>query len=176
MDIKLKVVLSSIGSVISSTLIYIVLHEGGHSLVAVICGANITTFSILGAHMSYDGGIFNSFTLALLDVAGMLFPVLVSIIYMIFYQGGLTSILYRIFSFLFVLIPISSILAWVFVPIFYLFGKEPINDDVTRFLNNTGINPVVIVVAATITLTCCIFIAWNKKIIRNYWSTLRSVR
>ncbi|MDE7310746.1 MAG: M50 family metallopeptidase [Eubacterium sp.] len=37
-------------------ILYIFLHEGGHALVAVLCGAKITSFSIIGAHTSATGG------------------------------------------------------------------------------------------------------------------------
>ena len=50
---------------------YILLHEGGHALAAISCGARITEFSILGAYMRYEGGRFTAVTLSLFHAAGM---------------------------------------------------------------------------------------------------------
>ena len=62
MDLKAKKIVYMFVSLVLAVPIYIVLHEGGHALVAVLCGARITKFSILGAYMNYEGGIFTSFT------------------------------------------------------------------------------------------------------------------
>ena len=51
---------------------YIALHEGGHALVAVCCGARITKFSVFGAYTAYEGGTFTAVTLSLTNIAGML--------------------------------------------------------------------------------------------------------
>lgn len=118
MNLKVKIILSLFISLILVIPIYILLHEGGHSLIAVLCGAKITKFSILGAYMSYEGGSFTPITLSLSNVAGMLLPVLAAVVYMLAYRNQAASILYRIFSFLFVLVPTGSILAWVLVPVY----------------------------------------------------------
>ncbi len=46
-----KKLLSLFASILIAVPLYILLHEGGHGLVAVLCGACITDFSILGAYM-----------------------------------------------------------------------------------------------------------------------------
>jgi len=38
--------------------VYIVLHEFGHCIVVWACGGKVTNFSIMTAHMSYDGENF----------------------------------------------------------------------------------------------------------------------
>lgn len=172
MNLKVKIILSAFISILISLPAYIVLHEGGHALVAAFCGAHITKFSVLGAYMSFEGGAFTSTTLALMNIGGMLLPVLVAIVYMLSYRKKGTSMPYKIFSFLFLLIPIGSILAWVIVPIMYLAEKAPQNDDVTKFINNSGLSPWVVLSAASILFACCFFLAWKKKIIQNYWAAV----
>lgn len=54
------------GSIFLLLPFYVLLHEGGHALVALLCGARVTEFSLLGAHMSYEGGAFTPLTLSLL--------------------------------------------------------------------------------------------------------------
>lgn len=169
-------ILSVFGSVILVMFFYIVLHESGHCLVAIFCGARITEFSILGAHMSYEGGTFNSITLPLLNAAGMLMPVIVSGAYIAFYSNKRDSIFYRIYSFMFALIPFFSLIAWIFVPILYMRGTAPAADDVTQFINNSGLNPWIVCLTAGIMLFCGVFFAWKKRILQNYWEACRGVR
>ena len=58
MNLKVKKILSLLASAVLMVPAYILLHEGGHALVAVLCGARITEFSVLGAYMGYEGGVF----------------------------------------------------------------------------------------------------------------------
>lgn len=174
MNLKIKTILSLFVSILFVIPIYIVLHEGGHTLIAVLYGAHITKFSIWGAYMSYEGGTFTPIGFSLLNIAGMLLPVLVAIIYMLTYRSNVISIPYRIFSYIFVVAPICSVLAWVFIPILYLADKAPQYDDVTRFMNHSGLSPWVVSFTALIIFACCIFIAWKKKIIQNFLTTVRN--
>jgi hypothetical protein len=173
MNLKVKIILSVFINFILIFPIYILLHEGGHSLIAALCGAKITKFSILGAYMSYEGGAFTPITLSLFHVAGMLLPVLASVVYMLTYRDNAASIPYRTFSFFAVLVPIFSILAWVLVPVLYLAGQAPPNDDVTKFINHSGLSPWMVLFAAVLLFTFCILTAWKKKIIQTYWKTIR---
>ena len=168
-----KVIISALGSVIIVIFSYIILHEAGHCLVAVFCGAKITQFSILGAHMSYVGGEFNTITYALLHAAGTLLPVVVSFVFMAFYRKGYKNVFYRIFSTMFSLLPFFSLIAWILVPILYLLGEAPENDDVTKFINALGLNPWIVSVAAIVLFMSGILFAWKIKIILNYYNTCR---
>lgn len=71
-SLKAKKIISLFASIICTIPIYLILHEGGHALIAILCGARITEFSILGAYMLYEGGIFPSITLSLFHAAGMI--------------------------------------------------------------------------------------------------------
>lgn len=133
-NLKVRKILAVLLSVACMIPLYVVLHEGGHALVAVMCGARITKFSILGAYMNYEGGQFSAAMFSLFHAAGMLLPLLAAILYMIAYQSGARSIFYRIFSFLVLLLPVGAVLAWVGVPILCLAGYEPTGDDVKKIL------------------------------------------
>lgn len=78
MDLNTRKILSLFASILFTIPVYIILHEGGHALIALSCGARITEFSILGAYMRYGGGTFTALTLSLFYIAGMLLPVLIS--------------------------------------------------------------------------------------------------
>lgn len=98
MDLNTRKILSLFASILFTIPVYIILHEGGHALIALSCGARITEFSILGAYMRYGGGTFTALTLSLFYIAGMLLPVLISIAYMLLYRDAAQSVFYRIFS------------------------------------------------------------------------------
>ena len=152
---------------------YIILHEGGHALIALSCGARITEFSILGAYMRYEGGTFTALTLSLFYIAGMLLPVLISIAYMLLYRDAAQSVFYRIFSFLFPLILTAPALAWGIVPLLYLSDQAPPGDDVTGFIESSGASPWAVLLGAVLLFAGCLFLAWQRKIIQNYWAAVR---
>ena len=166
MNLKVKKILSLFAGILILIPLYVALHEGGHALTAVLCGARITQFRILGAYMAYEGGRFTSLTLSLFHISGMLLPVLVSILYSLAYRGRIESIFYQIFSFLFILIPTGSILAWVIVPILYLLGQAPQTDDAAKFIDSSGLSPWVVLLGAILLFACCLFLAGRKKSFR----------
>ncbi len=112
MDLNTRKILSLFASILFTIPVYIILHEGGHALIALSCGARITEFSILGAYMRYEGGTFTALTLSLFYIAGMLLPVLISIAYMLLYRDAAQSVFIEFFSFLFPLILTAPALAW----------------------------------------------------------------
>lgn len=78
--------------------IYIILHEGGHALIASLYGAKIIEFNIMEGYIIAPGGVFSEITLALFYAAGMLTPVSIFTIYLMRYQRGTGKGFYRIFS------------------------------------------------------------------------------
>lgn len=96
--LMLKLLLAAFLEVI----LYIFLHEGGHALAAISCGAKITAFGIIGAYTSSVGGSYTQVTGAILNIAGMALPLIISICYIVFFfrknRGGE---FYRIFSMFF---------------------------------------------------------------------------
>ena len=121
-------------SVWISLFMYTFLHEFGHLVVAVLCGSTITEFSIFTSHVSFYGGIYNDFSLMALHVNGILLPVLVVFVYLLFYKNCKKKF-YHMFSYIFCIMPICSLLAWVILPIAYMWNQAPVNDDVTKFLD-----------------------------------------
>ncbi|MFR1808071.1 MAG: hypothetical protein ACLSWV_03905 [Pygmaiobacter massiliensis] len=175
-DKKMELKLSIVASFLITIFLYIFLHEAGHSLVAIACGAQITKFSILKASMAYVGGSFTALTGSLLNAAGMLLPVLVSIIVIFFYNKETENMFYRVFFTAFCVTPFFSTIAWIIIPILYSFGSAPKHDDVTKFLNYSGINPFIISAAAFALLVAGLFLAYKKKILQNYWNSCKSVK
>lgn len=148
---------------------YILLHEGGHALAAISCGAKITEFSILGAYMRYEGGRFTAVTLSLFHAAGTLLPVILAVVYMLAYRSGSRSVFYRIFSFFALLMPVGSILGWVVVPVLCLLEEAPGTDDAAKFIESSGLSPWIVLGGAALLFAGCLLLAWRKKIPQNYW-------
>lgn len=96
---KRKIFFSFILSALLSILLYIVLHEAGHCIVAILCGATITEFSILSAHMNYSGGDFTALSALFLSANGILFPLFLSYIYAFLYRAAAKNKIYRMMSF-----------------------------------------------------------------------------
>lgn len=96
---KRKIFFSFVLSALLSILLYIVLHEAGHCIVAILCGATITEFSILSAHMNYSGGNFTALSALFLSANGILFPLFLSYIYTFLYRAAAMNKFYRMMSF-----------------------------------------------------------------------------
>lgn len=79
---------------------------------------------------------------------------------------------YCIVSFMVLLMPMGSILAWVIVPVLSLMGSAPRDDDAAKFIDSSGLSPWAVLLGAVLLLACCLWIAWRKKIPQNYWSAL----
>lgn len=174
MELKIRKMIFLLISLAAVVPLYIILHEGGHGLVAVLCGARITAFSVFGAYMQYEGGVFTPTSLSLFHCGGMLLPVLAAILYMLTYRSQAAGLGYRIFSFMFLLFPLGSILAWAAVPVLYLFGMAPQGDDVTRFIDSSGVSPWVVLLGAVLLFAVSFLLAWRKRIFQNYWDVVKA--
>ncbi|AWW27461.1 hypothetical protein ACIZ62_17825 [Acetobacterium carbinolicum] len=165
MNIKTKYVLSTILATVIAVVTYITLHEAGHCLVALACGAKITKFSILSASMAYEGGVFNRFQFALFHAAGALFPIIVCFLLLFFYRRTQKGMLYHQFYFMFSLISIASVFAWILVPICSIFTEVPQGDDVTKFMVETGFSPLIVVFGALMIILPMIFLVRKKGVL-----------
>ena len=150
--------------------LYILLHEFGHMVVMLSAGATITSFSIFTAHVSAVGGDYTNLSNMCMNANGALFPLIISYFYSLLYKKGSTKSFYRIFSYVFILIPIGSMLAWVFVPFLYLNGSAPINDDVTKFLIVfcENYHPLIVSVMAVVLMGLGVVLMIKKLIIHNF--------
>lgn len=145
---RLVFVLSSIFGMFAALALYIALHEGGHALVALLCGARVTAFSILNAFMAYEGGSFGAFTAPLFHAAGMLLPVCLALAFLLACKRKPKRLFPRLFIFYACALPLFSVLAWVFGPLTFLLGAAPAGDDVTRFLRQSSAPPLLVALAA----------------------------
>ena len=165
-------------SALLSIFLYIFLHELGHTIVLWSVDADITEFSILNAHVNYIGGEWTNVSDRWMHLNGALFPVILAVVYMLFYRKDITNRFYRIFSGFFVLLPIGSLLAWVFIPFIYMAGQAPEDDDVSKFLYNftTDYPSYLVSIAAVIIIICCITLAVKMGIVKNARETINEIK
>lgn len=144
---------------------YTASHELGHALVGLAAGGRVVGFSLgFNAHVSILSAQYTPFSEGLLHVAGALLPALLLIIVLFFYKSNAKSLLYRSFCYLFTAFVCGSLLVWVFMPIYSLFGTLPEGDDITKFLAATGIPPVFVAAAFAVVILFLLLFAVRKQV------------
>ena len=133
--------------------IYTFLHEAGHALIGSLFGETLTEFSVrfwdLSAHVNMVGGELNQRQVAIQSVAGVSLPLLVWLLFISFVPRNPGFIL-RMLKLLASMMVLNTLLAWIILPIFYRFGNTPASDDVTHFLQSSGVPPLVLALVAMI--------------------------
>lgn len=170
---QVKVALAFIGSLWIAMPLYILLHEGGHALVASLCGAKIIELNIMEAYVVAEGGTFNVITLGLFYVSGTLVPMVILTLYLLIYPRETNKDFYSIFSALFTGMILFSMGVWVIVPIQYMLGIANAKDDVIQFIKVLNINPLIVVILASILMGIYTWIIWKKRIFQNGYSVLK---
>lgn len=176
MNRKIKTNLYLLLSAMIAIVGYIFLHELGHMIVMLSAGAEICDFSILTAHVSAVGGNYTDVSDLWLHANGMLFPVILFLIYCVLYKKDSKSSLYCIFSYIAALLPTASMLAWVIIPFAYLQGKAPAGDDVTKFLHNWSqtFQPLIVSIFAIIGIGINVGLMIKKQIIKNFFHVMKN--
>lgn len=146
------------------------MHETGHCIAVIAAGGTVTKFSILTAHMSYIcDEDFSNVQSMWVNVNGTLFPMILSYVYMFFYQEKRTNSLYQMLS-ISAIIPTGALVPWVFIPFLYLNGNAPIRDDTTKFLDIFAMyhSPIFVTIGALLLIGLSIALVIKKKIFKNY--------
>ncbi len=155
-------------------LLYVVVHELGHTIIALVYGAEITEFSILDAHMSYNGGTFSKAMYLLFHAAGMLLPIILIVPIIISYKQGKKSILYHCCYMTACLWGVSPLLAWLIVPVVSLVDSPPQGDDVGKFIMSSEWHPMIVFAGALAILTGMLALVIKKGIIQEFIAILKS--
>ncbi|MCM1235885.1 MAG: M50 family metallopeptidase [Ruminococcus flavefaciens] len=177
MSRKFRFSLTILALILVSIIMYIFVHESGHALVAILCGAKNVKISIVSAHTWWTGDSFTAITDALCYVAGAALPVFVSWIAMIFYSKSHKGLIYHIVYFIFLIVSISSVFAWVGIPAYSMFAPFPDQtDDVARFLNASDIPPIIVSLTGVIVILISIFIAIKKQLFSTWIQLAKDIR
>ena len=170
MNAKIKLKICTVVSAMLVVVLYILFHETGHLLVMLSAGETIDDFSILGAHVSGHGGKYTFVSNLWLNVNGAVLPVIISLVYLLFYKKERQNTFYRMFSFFAGFMPIFTLFAWVFIPLAYINGTAPPNDDCTKFLVSFSqiANPLFVSAAALVIIVLGGILFIKKGVLRNY--------
>ena len=170
-----KFLLCTVAAFIPVIVLYILFHELGHLIVMLSAGDVIDDFSILGAHVSGHGGEYTLVSAMWLNANGAVLPLIISFVYLLFYNKDRNSTFYRLFSFFFGFAPASSLLAWVIIPFAYIKGSAPAGDDATKFLDSFSqiAHPLLVSAAALLLIVPGIILLIKKGAFRNYIYELR---
>lgn len=145
--------------------LYTLLHEGGHALVAILNGGRVDWMVLgLNAQVQTSGTDFTPFTEALFNSMGVLLPVIVLIPALLVYNPKIKNSCYHIFFAAFSISITSSLLAWVVLPIVSFFTLIPASDDTTKFLNVTGLHPLIVTLSATLLIFALVFFIFKRGI------------
>jgi hypothetical protein len=135
--------------VLFSLFLYTFLHEGGHALAGVLSGGTVTGFNVnfldFSAHVSLAGS-FTQAEKAANALAGPGLPLLVWLVFIVIVPKR-TNFAFESIKLAATMMFLSTLLAWVFLPLVYRGGQYP-RDDVTDFLMQSGAAPLGVTVAA----------------------------
>ena len=148
---------------IISIFIYAFLHELGHCIAVWIYGGRVTEFQFIllwDAHMNYEGDGIG--WRPLVHLSGALFPVLTAFCLLFTYRrdAGRTFVYYL--KTLYIFQCISSLSAWIFMPILFVSGYWDPSDDVNKFLFMSEISPVAVIMTAVAAVLLMTFIFVKK--------------
>jgi len=141
---------------------YIILHEGGHLLMAFLFGGEITYFNInlINARMSYNGN-FTMFQYSIIDLAGFGLPFLIWYVFISLIPLKVNNLIIKNIK-VYSGVVISTIIPWIIIPILQIFSKAPSGDDVTKFLIRSNLNNLLVSL-----IFLCLFLVsfyhWYKK-------------
>ncbi|HZJ84414.1 MAG TPA: hypothetical protein VFD02_02555 [Syntrophomonadaceae bacterium] len=94
-----------------------------------------------------------------------MFPVVFLIIALFIYKPGIKYTYYHIFYGLLSLNITSSLLAWVLIPFISLFTLPPAGDDTTKFLDITGLHPLIVSFTALLIIATLVFFTYKRGLI-----------
>lgn len=142
---------------------YTLFHELGHGIIGVIAGGKIVNIALgFNAHITIVDANYNDFTYALMNAFGVLLPLLILLIALLFYNKNSKKIEYHIIYIISAIGTIGSTLAWIILPLVSIFTSVPENDDITKFLNTTGLNPIIISLISFLVLTSLVILIYKK--------------
>jgi hypothetical protein len=136
---------------------YTFLHEAGHALMGVAFGQSLTEFNLnfwnFSAHVGMVGGDLTRPQLAVQAMAGASLPLLVWLGFISFVprKAGFILEALKLISSMAVL---NTLLAWIVIPVLYVYGKAPSSDDVTHFLQYSQMLPLLLMFIAGAIYIC----------------------
>jgi hypothetical protein len=130
---------------------YTFLHESGHAITGFLFGQTLIEFDVnflnFGAHVGMMGNLTRA-QLIIQSLAGAGFPLMVWLLFfgLVPRKANFSLEVLKLLSSMIVL---NTLLAWIVIPVLYVFGNAPA-DDVTHFLNYSQIPPLLVTFVALV--------------------------
>jgi hypothetical protein len=136
---------------------YTFLHEAGHAITGLLFGQSLTEFNVnfwdFSAHVDMSGGELTESQAAMQAMAGAGLPLLIWAIFINLVPRKASFILETL-KLIASMAVLNTLLAWILIPVLYIFGKAPSSDDVTHFLQHSQISPWILMFMALIVYVC----------------------
>lgn len=150
-----------VASLFGAPVLYAVLHELGHCIAVWICGGTVTgfyPFDTVRPHMTYEG-VWSEFSQALVHISGSAIPLAAAVAVLLFWKGSKKHPLLNICAGIISGIFLVSTLSWIVEPVGYLMNRFDYGSDVSKFIEDTGLHPVIVMLCALFIfgLTCLLF-------------------
>ena len=158
--------------------VYAFLHEAGHALVGLAYGGTIESFVFwnFNAHVRIVGANYSQIGEPLMNVAGLLFPILLSVIAIVFYNPKIKFAGYHLCYFTAILSLVSgAFVGWVILPIRSLFTFSLMHEDMVRFSYNAAFHPVLVSLMGLFLICAFALFAHKKGIFVGAWSAFNSL-
>lgn len=153
--------------------VYMSLHEAGHALAITAVGGQVTDFVLgVNAHVGFTGVGLSRTDEAWIRVSGVLLPLLVLVPVAALRPARLPGHLLRGAQLVTVISFAATLAPWVVIPLVSLVAVPPAGDDVTLFLEASGVPAVVLSVGAALTLTAVLLLARRAGLAAT-WTALR---
>jgi hypothetical protein len=137
--------------------LYTFLHEAGHALTGWFFGESLTEFNVnfwdFTAHVGMVGGELTRSQRTVVSAAGAGLPLLVWMVFISLVPRKASFILESL-KLLSSMAVVNTLLAWIVLPILFIFGKAP-SDDVTNFLRYSQMPPLLLTCAAVVLYVSC---------------------
>lgn len=151
---------------------YTFLHEMGHAIIGILCGGKIEKIDLgFNAHVSISNAAYNDFTLPLMNAGGVLLPLGMLSGLILIYKATVRHALYHFAYLFFSMFAVGSLLAWVIIP---FLSSPPLGDDVTNFLINSNIHPMLISGSSSLLLLGGAFMIFKKRLFQRGVLILRN--
>lgn len=155
---------------------YTLLHEGGHALAGLISNGRVDKMVLgLNARVYIEGARFTPFTESLFSLSGVLMPVLFLMISLAFYSHKIKNSIVQISYILFYTSVSGSLLAWLFVPLLSLFTSIPVNDDITKFLNISGLHPIILSSVTIVLFSFLLYVGYRKGLFSKIQEMIKKI-
>lgn len=155
---------------------YSAVHEAGHAVVALANGARVDRFVVgPNAHVAWSGGSFSDAATSFSQAAGALLPALLLLVALAVYRPRVRSDVYHTVYAVTAGCTAGSLLAWVVIPVVAVVGTPPPGDDVTRFLETSGMPPLALSGIAAAVLAGLVALAVRRRVPQTWLRVLREV-